>query len=365
MRKTAGAVGLLMATWLMLGCVSLASTITGTVTNLSRHKPSCGDDVVLYRVDKSMHEVMRANTDLHGRFQLEGPTGAQYLVAVIHDRISYHTALLMGSEPATVIVYDAVSRLAAVLESSSTLYPVRDGRWLKITQFFVVSNVSVPARTLTTPFSFELPKGAMLDSAAVEPPGTLPFRVKVSACGELDQYCVPSPIRPGVTRIRVIYHFDFPREISVALPLPRSVNQVLVKIPESLHLQANGQATFRNDGQRNGLSTYSVDGLHQRRTISFSLSPVTPEATDANREMTTPRPVLWPRDADYERKSQPLKAGEPITASSPSGSASSELIVFLGVLMSALFGARVVFASLCRSSVRAQFQETSLSRKAQ
>ena len=364
MRKTAGAVCLLMAAWLTLGAVCLASTITGIVINLSRNKPSPGDDVVLYRVDKSMHEVTRAKTDVHGAFRLEGPAGSQYLVAAIHDKISYHTALLRGSEPARVLVYDAVSRLAAVQESSTTLYPVLEDRLLKITQFHVVSNVSVPARTLAPPFSLQLPKGAILDSAAVQPPGTLPFLVKASACGARDQYCIASPIRPGETRIRVVYHLDLHEGSLVTLPLSHSVNRALVKLPESLHLQSNVQAVFRNQGAQNGLLPYSVEGLHQRRTLSFSLAPLTPQATLANGETAALRPAFGPRDADYETRSQPRKAVAPTTVASPSGKSPLDLIVLLGVLMSAFFGARLAFASLSRPSVRPQAADMSWSRKA-
>ena len=361
MRKTTIPVCLLMTAWLMVGSVSLASTITGSVMNLSRNLPSSGDDVVLYRVDKSMHEVMRTKTDGNGAFRLEGPTGAQYLVAAIHDKISYHTAALMGSEPARVLVYDAVSRLAAVRESSTTLYPVLMGHWLKITQFFVLSNASVPARTLTTPFSFELPKNASLISAAVQPPGTLPFLINATACGGRDQYCIASAIRPGETRVRIIYHLDFHAGVSITLPLPHSVNQVLVKTPESLHLQSKAKAVFRNQGAPDGLSIYSVDGLRAGHALSFALSTSTSKATGTNGEMTPVQRAFELHDADYETRSQFRNTVAPTPASSPGAKSRLYWIALLGVLVWALFA----FARSSRPSGQTRVSELSLSRKGQ
>ena len=365
MRKAEGAVCLLMAAWLILGSVSLASTITGTVMNLSRNKPAAGDDVVLYRVDNSMHEVMRAKTDARGMFQFEGPAGARYVVAAIHGNVSYHTSLLRGIDPATVFVYDAVPRLAAVHESSSTLFPAREGPSLKITQFFVVLNVSAFPRTLTAPFRFELPRGAVLDSAAVQPPGTLPSLVKASACGARDQYCIASPIRPGDTKVRVIYHLDFRGGVPIALPIPHSVNQLLLKIPESLTLQANAQTIFRNEGQQNGLSIYSIDGLHSGHPVSFALSSVTPTAVGANGGTTaSPRAFEW-HDAEYEMRSRLHQTSMSTAVSLLAGRSRLDWIVGLGVLMSALSGAGFAFARLARSSVRPQVSKLSLSRKMQ
>ncbi len=358
LKEAAGTAWLLLTGWLMLGSVSPASTITGTVTNLSRNKPPSGDDVVLYRVDKSMHEVMRAKTDARGMFQFEAPGVSRYLVAAIHEKVSYHTPLLSGSDPVTVVVYDAVTPLAAVHESSTTLFPAREDQRLKITQFFVVSNTSAPPRTLISSFTFQLPPGAVLDSAAVQPPDTLPFIVTVSACGVRRQYCVASPIRPGETKVRIIYHLEFHGVVPITLPLPHSVNQVLVKIPESLRLQANGQA-IRNEGQQNGLSVYSITGLQRGQPVSFELIRAIPKATGANGE--TMNRFFQPHDADYEIRPQMLKTVLPTTASPPDGRSPFALMVWLSVLLSALFlgGAR-----LSRSSVRSQVPERSLFRKA-
>jgi hypothetical protein len=363
MSKTVGAVCLLMAAWLMLGSVALASTITGTVVNLSRNKPPSGDDVVLYRVDKSMHEVTRAKTDVHGAFRLEAPAGVKYLVAAIHDKITYHTSLLMGSGRAKVLVYDAVSRLAAVHESSSTLYPELEGSWLKITQFFVVSNLSVPARTLNTPFSFELPQSAVLISAAVQPPGTLPFLIKASACGGRDRYCITSPIRPGETRVRVIFRLGFHAGVPIALPLLHPVDQVLVKIPESLDLQSNALAVFRNHGSQNRLSIYSIDCGQACRAVSFALSPSTPKATGAIGEMTALRSALESPDAGYEMSSHLRKATTPRLTSSPDSRSPVSLIVLLAVLVAALLGLFVSFARSSRPSVEPLVSELALSQK--
>ena len=312
-----------------------------------------------------MHEVMRAKTDVHGAFRFEASTGAQYLVAAIHDKISYHTALLMGSGTARVLVYDAASRLAAVHESSSTLYPELEGSGLKVTQFFVVSNLSVPARTQNTPFSFELPKNAVLVSAAVQPQETLPFLVKASTCGGQDQYCIASPIRPGETKVRVIYRLGFHAGVPITLPLLHPVNQVLVELLESLQLQSDAHGVFQNQSAQDGLSAYSVDCLQQCREVSFALLTTTSKAAETNGEMTAVRGAFASHAGDYEMSSQLRKAATPTSASSLGSRSPMYLKFSLGLLVLALLGSLAAFVRSYRPSVRPAVSELTLSRKDQ
>ena len=53
---------------LILGAIASAGTITGTVKNVTRGKPSAGDDVVLIKLQGSMQESARTKTDASGHF---------------------------------------------------------------------------------------------------------------------------------------------------------------------------------------------------------------------------------------------------------------------------------------------------------
>jgi hypothetical protein len=70
---------------------SWATTIDGKVTNRTTGEPARDDEVILYRVSRSMHEEARARTSEHGDFHFDSRTGLRHLVAVRHQNVAYHT----------------------------------------------------------------------------------------------------------------------------------------------------------------------------------------------------------------------------------------------------------------------------------
>src|SRR5437762_6958715 len=91
---------------LILGAIASAGTITGTVKNVTRGKPSAGDDVVLIKLQGSMQESARTKTDASGHFKLQTDSAGPYLVRVIHDQVNYHQPAPPGTTNVDVDVYD-------------------------------------------------------------------------------------------------------------------------------------------------------------------------------------------------------------------------------------------------------------------
>ena len=178
---------------LFLSSASEASSVVGRVINRSQNRPSAGDDVVLYSVDQTMHEIARTQSGPDGSFQFENPKNISYLVAAFHQGVSYHTKTLHGDGPVEVTVYDAAQNVSGILDGSHTLFVHPENREVGITEFALISNQSSPPRTLAgiQTFKFVLPDHATLDSTLVQPPGTLPLRVKASPCGQRN-HAVPA-----------------------------------------------------------------------------------------------------------------------------------------------------------------------------
>src|SRR3954447_10585980 len=90
---------ILLSVLLIFFLPSLASAfrVTGRVVNRSRNQPSSGDEVVLYKVDRSMHEVARTHSRDDGTFQFDS-ADFPYLVAVFHQKVSYHTPTLLNAD---------------------------------------------------------------------------------------------------------------------------------------------------------------------------------------------------------------------------------------------------------------------------
>lgn len=273
MRRIRAGALLLSACFLLLTAMPASAAIEGRVINSSLNQPSTGDDVVLYRVDRTMREVGRTKSDAKGRFVFEVSSGPKYLVAVFHQKISYHSGVISATHPVEISVYNSVPALGYSTEVSETLFPKVEDNTLKVTEFFVVSNQTMPPRTFTgkQTFSFRLPKDATLDSTAVQPPATLPLYVAAAACGVRGQYCIAYPIRPGTTRIRSVYHLPYSGNVSIATRLLHSVGEVALMIPGALQLDSKFPDNFASSGVRDGVTRYVATNLHPGQSVSFSL----------------------------------------------------------------------------------------------
>jgi hypothetical protein len=142
--------------------------------------------VILYSVDRTMYEMARTKSRHDGSFRFESSENLRYLIAVFHQNVSYHTKILRGSEPVEIFVYDSAQEINGTRNESTTLFLQPNAGTVNVTEFFVISNQSNLPRTLAgaRAFNFLLPDGAVVDSTAVQPPGTLPLRVTASACGQ-------------------------------------------------------------------------------------------------------------------------------------------------------------------------------------
>src|SRR5262249_8178570 len=220
-------------------------------------------------------------TGEHGEFHFDTSTDLQYLVAVHHQNVAYHTRTMSGVSQLEVPVYDAVGKVEQVREDSDTLFfEVTPGR-LKITEFFVLSNESVPPRTLVgrSTFQFAVPADATLESVAVQPPVTLPFETKSWSSRRSSQYRIACPVRPGVTKVRVKYSLPYSGTFSFQPQVLRPVAAMALMVPESLQLIKHQPDIFQQNGKDNGLSVYMAKQLMPGRLPRLWLTSAATFAT--------------------------------------------------------------------------------------
>ncbi|MBI3476256.1 MAG: hypothetical protein HY010_11015 [Acidobacteria bacterium] len=277
---------------LFLPSASVASSVVGRVINRSQNRTSAGDDVVLYGIGQTMYEIARTRTGPDGSFQFENPTNSSYLVAAFHQGVSYHTKTLRGDGPVELTVYDAAQKVADILDGSHTLFVRPADRDVNITEFVSISNQSNPPRTLsgTQTFKLVLPERAILDSTAMQPPGTLPLRVKASACGRQNQYCVSYPMRPGTTRLRAVYHLQQPSTAWIALPPRLGAGRVAVMVAHSLELTGKLAGTFEKQETEGGMSMYVANKGAIGAVLLFRLSKADPNTVEPKLSST---PVVF------------------------------------------------------------------------
>lgn len=251
-----------------------ASTISGRVMNRSTDQPSYGDEVILYRVDRTMHEQARVISDQQGNFRFTTKDQVRYLIAVQHGNVIYHMSIMSGTLQLEVPVYDAVAKLEEVREDSDTLFFEAGSSRLNVTEFFVLSNTSIPARTLagSNTFQFAVPAEATLNTVAVQPPDTLPSETKFWPYGKTGQYRIAYPIHPGVTKVRVKYSLPYPGSASFQPQVLRPVAAMALMVPESIQLTVDRPDIFVQSVKDNGLSVYIAKNLQPGRLSRLWLS---------------------------------------------------------------------------------------------
>jgi hypothetical protein len=254
--------------------IASASAITGQIINRSTGEPAAGDEVILYRVDPAMHELERTRSDERGTFSFSNQIDTRHLIAVFHQGVSYHTHAIVGSAPVELSVYDAVPVLKSVRLDSDTLFFESGTNTLTVTEFFVLSNRSDPPRTLAakTTFDFALPQQGSLESVAVQPPETLPFRTNALPAELRGQYRISYPLRPGVTTLRVVYHVPYSGRVSVTPVLLHPVAAMALMVPTTMRLVSPGRTGFAYQNEETGLAKFVATNLRRGASPTFELS---------------------------------------------------------------------------------------------
>jgi hypothetical protein len=175
-----------------------------------------------------------------------------------------------------ISVFATTTSDPGVHEDSDTLFFESSGAALTVTEFVAISNHSSPPRTLAggSTFDFALPKNAVLDSVAVQPPSTLPHKTVVFPNGAAGRYRIAYPIRPGTTKIRVLYHLPYSGSISIAPAVLRPVGILAVKVPPSMQLSTRTESALEYEGEDNSLSVYVARDLCPGRSCAFTLAGV-------------------------------------------------------------------------------------------
>jgi hypothetical protein len=203
---------------LLLGSVSFAENLTGTVTNATSDKPSAGDDVILLKLAQGMEEATRTKSDSKGRFSLTlDDASAPHLVRVVHQGVTYHRMAPPGSTSVEVQVYDVAKKIEGVSITADVMRFQAQGDQLQGVRLFAVDNKSTPPRTQMNDKSFEfyLPEGAVVDAGETQTAGGNPLNLAPVPQSEKGRYAFIFPLRPGETTMQVTFHVPYSGELSI------------------------------------------------------------------------------------------------------------------------------------------------------
>jgi len=256
---------------ILLGCVLIAcfsasafgaGSITGRVRNQTTAQLSAGDDVILLRFGKGMEEVSRTKTDPQGAFTFSGISALagtsatdQYMVRVMHQGVNYDQTVI-DTAPLEIDVFDAVSKIIGLSGGIGMVQLESDGKMLKVSEMYAITNASNPPRTQSGPHNFEisLPETATLDSMeARRSEGIWIKTPPVPEPGQPGRYAINFPIRPGDTLFKYTYHLPYSGPTRFHLRVPYPIQKFAVMHPPSLSFKALRRGAFVSPGMANGL----------------------------------------------------------------------------------------------------------------
>lgn len=225
----------------------VAQTVTGTVHNQTTGKPSAGDEVVLMRLGEGMEEQGHTKTSDQGTFTLNAPSSAgQYLIQVTHQGVSYPQPVA-GPGSVQINVYDTVASVPALRGPIGIAQIESDGKVLKVTEMYDITNTSNPPVTQLRSDNFEmnLPAQAVVDSVLVRREQGIWLKATANPVkGQKGRYDINFPIRPGATLFKFTYHLPYEGSTTLHLRLPYPIERFAVMHPPSIVFKALLTNTF-------------------------------------------------------------------------------------------------------------------------
>jgi len=203
---------------LVAGCSAAAvaaDTITGVARNQTRGGFAIGDEVILLRLDQSVHEEARTKTDPRGSFtlQLKYPHSSHLVrvVRVVHQGVNYDQPASAG-DAVSLDVFDAATRVQGVTGTIEIIRIGTVGNLLHVSDMIELKNDSSPPLTQAGERSFEvfLPAHAKIDSVLAAGPAKIGTLISATpVLREAGHYTVNFPLRPGATKFAFNYNLPY------------------------------------------------------------------------------------------------------------------------------------------------------------
>jgi hypothetical protein len=268
----------LLFCWLSMTAAVAAApqTVSGVVRNQTTTRPSAGDDVFLLRLAQGMQEEARTKTDTRGLFALNVTfANSRHVVRVFHQGVNYDQ-VVSGSTPLEVQVFDAVSAVNGLSGNIGIAQMESDGKVLKVTEMYAITNASSPPVTQASSnsFVFTLPGNAALQSAEVRGPESIWLRVTPALMkNKENEYAINFPLRPGDTLFKFTYSLAYKGPAIFHLKLAYPIKKFAVMHPASMSFKASLPGTFSSPGQAQGLQVeQAVSNSLIREVPAFEIS---------------------------------------------------------------------------------------------
>jgi hypothetical protein len=152
-------------------------------------------------------------------------------------------------------VYDTVARIPDLSGKLGIAQVESDGKMLKVTEMYDITNTSNPPVTQSRADNFEisLPEKAAFDSVEVRSGRGIWLKVTPGAVkGQRGKYGINFPIRPGDTLFKFVYRMPYEGPTILRLRLPYPIQRFGVMHPPSISFKALQPNTFTSPAELAG-----------------------------------------------------------------------------------------------------------------
>lgn len=278
MRAPWGIVGGVASALLLPFSFVYGATVHGTVKNGTTGKPGADVEVILIQLQGGMQPVLNSKTDAQGQFTFDHPSiGAQpMLVRAVYKGVNFHQPLPPGRNEIEVDVFEPSRDLKTISVDSHFVIFQPSGATLTVGEEYAIKNNSQPPQAYFRAdgnFDFSVPDGATLKQVAAQGPSGMPVVQAPIERGK-NKYSVAFAFRPGENGIRFSYELRYPgNAASVKLPTVYPGARLVIVAPPSVLIGGDGLVA---NGQEQGMSLYSRDGLAANSTLTVSVSGTAP-----------------------------------------------------------------------------------------
>jgi hypothetical protein len=265
----------------LAGAAAQAATVNGVVTNKTTGKPDAGDPVVLVQPMTGMSEVGHTTTDSQGRYSLNLPSSAPYLIKVTHQGAEYFIPAPEGGGQGDISVYDVAAKVNGVSISERVAGVESENGQLRVVERYDLHNASTPPTTQWSTKSFEviLPADAVLGDVSAQRPGagSLPTSVKLDPDGPKGHYSFNFPIQPDDagkgTLFQIQYELPYSdNKYTFHSVLTMPADSFWVVLPKSMAFAGANGTKFELSPQEPEVQTYLLRNAPAGKSIDYTIT---------------------------------------------------------------------------------------------
>jgi hypothetical protein len=266
-------------------------TLRGVLINGTINHPVLNQKVELLVLGQGIQNTSEAVTNSNGEFQFalaEGVQTPHWLLRSIYRGVNYNLTVTPDqnlSVPVKLMVYEPTESMTGIRLSLPLMLAQASGNQLFVQQQFLLTNETVPPKTLTLPggtFLFDTPSPALVSELSVAVVGIAGIPLPQNPTRRKEGgYAVHYPMKPGINEIRISYKVNYStnqRDFKQRLFYNPGKIRLLV-LPADLQLIGQGLKTTGSDPLTKAAS-YEIVSPGKEGQLSFRITGDAPQVTE-------------------------------------------------------------------------------------